>query len=832
MMTTPGNFAIYQEQGIQAVSLYYSATPFDAFRVFSRPLNRTEAYNPVTYKNPHTNEKMTIIPTYHIGDLMENISLRHWIENLHDLQKNGRVDHDVLIYINYDADSEFWSGLNLSWPLNQLPNTGGLAALIDEVKNIEYLRFTTLNAYLKDHPPVGTFFFGQDTADGSFDGYNSWAEKSQAHEYWTRIEHHRRIDQMAKKTLAWMDDAALNEKVLPLLDAVYLKRMRALSTTNFGMATPFLAPDRDKSVSILLDEMDQYAHHIEMLIRSGVRNRFQSSLTPGALANRYQWIDTLMVMGLNQMASESNGRFLNVNVTDKNRLCGAMVLMKPDGRSYPAKIIHARPSNTGAGTNLKLYIPKGKELDDGYYYLLHHFEEPAAEKSNPHATRHLDNGHVALRFGSDGKPSGLFINGIQKLKPGSLTPYFRHNNKIEQPARLNVMPLKTRQGVQSVQVRGPWKGPDHSTLKAGEVDYHFSLVDGLPYLFIDGRVKMPLTEEKDIFKGDTPALAHRADLGWQEVAPMELRFAHRATIDDPIRILKQNFLNVASSYTIDYFKHSADNLSLDNINNHITAAYVGMVAGGRGMAVGMDTHLQANFAFAPIKVRYGDDPSAFSAKVNPFGTYHGKQYRHPTWGNRQGYELTVMAGEQFHSAGPTYNGQSTAFATMLAFFDGDDIDTRIKSDLIHFARPPMVLSLIHTKDNDPVRKQLSPPKKVEAFYVENGVYLRWDSMNPNVKRYRIHIGGTSKTYNQIIDVSKNGLVTQHFMRHQTFEKNKTYYAAVEAISADGGESEISPEIPLKITSDRRLARARRLSLNFQIKVVWANIHAYFKRYVT
>lgn len=34
MMTTPGNFERYQSLGIEAVSLYYSATPFDAFQMF------------------------------------------------------------------------------------------------------------------------------------------------------------------------------------------------------------------------------------------------------------------------------------------------------------------------------------------------------------------------------------------------------------------------------------------------------------------------------------------------------------------------------------------------------------------------------------------------------------------------------------------------------------------------------------------------------------------------------------------------------------------------------------------------------------------------------
>ena len=50
MMTSPGNFDVYGRAGIKAVSLYYSATPFDAFRLFTRKLTRKEAYNPLTYE--------------------------------------------------------------------------------------------------------------------------------------------------------------------------------------------------------------------------------------------------------------------------------------------------------------------------------------------------------------------------------------------------------------------------------------------------------------------------------------------------------------------------------------------------------------------------------------------------------------------------------------------------------------------------------------------------------------------------------------------------------------------------------------------------------------
>jgi hypothetical protein len=62
MMTTPGNFRLYKELGVEGVVLYYSAITFDAFRVFGRALTLEEAHNPLTYINKETGEDITVIP--------------------------------------------------------------------------------------------------------------------------------------------------------------------------------------------------------------------------------------------------------------------------------------------------------------------------------------------------------------------------------------------------------------------------------------------------------------------------------------------------------------------------------------------------------------------------------------------------------------------------------------------------------------------------------------------------------------------------------------------------------------------------------------------------
>jgi len=51
----------------------------------------------------------------------------------------------------------------------------------------------TIHEYLKNHNPEKEISFGQDTADGSFNGYVSWAEKKYCSDYWTQVENDRHI---------------------------------------------------------------------------------------------------------------------------------------------------------------------------------------------------------------------------------------------------------------------------------------------------------------------------------------------------------------------------------------------------------------------------------------------------------------------------------------------------------------------------------------------------------------------------------------------------------------------------------------------------------------
>jgi hypothetical protein len=826
MMTTPGNFSIYKKLGIKAVALYYSATPFDAIRVFSRPLTRAEAHNPILYKHPDTGEEMVIIPSYHIGDLVEHVSLRNWVEELRGLQERGALQHDALIFINFDADSDFWSGIDLPWPLQWLPNTRGLDALVREVKDMPYVRFTTLNTYLQNHPPVGTFYFSQDTADGSFDGYNSWSEKARVGHQWTRIEHSRRIASAALKAVALLNHPSELDDIPALTKTAELIRLRALSTTNFGMATPFIAPQREQGFRDLIATLDRYSDDIEARVISGLRTCLRRQPAPDVDGDRFQWLDSFVLLRPDG-ANASNGRFLKVKITGDPPAQGAYLLAAADGRRLGA-IGHAVKSDGNDNQWLRLYIPGNEPLEDGIYHLYREKRSTAVSAAPPKTLRSnplsLSNGVVDLRFDRTGRVEGIYLNGIRQAEPGSLMPYVRYGGRT-----LTIRNLKETwrhgSGSASMRLHGTLPGLPMGWCSDGKFDYTVSLLADLPYLLLSGEITYPASESPDIIKAAAPGLSRRADLNWRETAPAEIRFAPRGSRQSPPQVLKRNYLGIESRYTLDYFRHSRENLNLDDVNNHVTQSYVGIVSGGYGMAVAMDTTVQANFAFAPLKMIYDRAADDFQVRANPFGTYYGRQYRPPTWGNGQGYEMTLYAGEQLSSAAPTYNGVSQKFDMLISFFRGGHLPDRLKEDLLAYSHPPMTISL-HTNDpmGIPPKEPLKAPAGFTATYKDGSVHFYWDAAGDTRAHYRIHCGTRSGRYERIYPATGHRLALTEYAPGRPFDAGRRYYARIVTISANGRKSMPAGEISFTIRPATVPGKPH-IPLGLEVRVLWSSVRA-------
>ena len=357
MMTTPGDFRLYKEMGIEGVVLYYSSITFDAFRVFGRELTLEEAHNPLTYVNKDTGEQMTVIPAYNHGDMAENIGIRQWVSMLHREQLKGNINNDVLLFLNTDADDDYWYGYKLPAYLSWLPNTGGLNQLVDSVSDLDYVGFTTLTDYMKTHKPVGTISFGQDTADGSFDGYSSWAEKANSTDYWSAVAYDRQTHTIVNQIYN-MIGSGVPPGVQDLLNQSFELRMRLTSTTNFGLATPFLASSRERVVESIISGLQTDSASARETAKAAARLYLQQNLPPVSSDPALTKIGSFVLLREPSAPAPEYGEFVDLTLPGRISVNSMFYISGQDGQLVPCP--HGFPGEMRVRRRLlhsRLHIP-------------------------------------------------------------------------------------------------------------------------------------------------------------------------------------------------------------------------------------------------------------------------------------------------------------------------------------------------------------------------------------------------------------------------------------------------------------------------------------------
>jgi hypothetical protein len=826
MMATQGNFNLYKKHGIDAIALYYSAIPFDAMRVFIRELSLEEAHNPLTYKDPNTKEEIVVIPCYNIGDLIENVSLRRWVRQLHREQLRGNIKRDVLIFINFDADDEFWYGYDFPSYLSWLPNTGGLGQVIDSVDELDYVEFTTVGEYLKNNDPAGEICFGQDTADGSFCGYTSWTEKSYSHEYWTEVDKDRRIHNYIDELYKLLGKP-IPAEVQTNLEGSMEKRVRLQSTTNFGMATPFLARARERVVEGIIEEKNNYSDKAEKKAKEDARTYMSNTASLPDISHTKEIIDTYIILNTNDETEvENRGRFLTFIIRDVDFWDKQYSLYNEADKEIRCYFVGYRETDTEGTYEVKLYVPPETELKDGIYSLVISPNQDKTTSSPVKAEKQddktvLTNGIVTVNISKSGKVSEVLYKGEKQLDENSITPMINYNNNIHRPEEFKVNILdEGTYGVASIELETMFELPVENLIPGGTT-YRLTLIEDVPYLFVDGIITYPNTERKDVIKAEMPSLIRKVDDSWIEVAPIELHFTHKANLDRPFKVLKENYLGVEASYEIDYHRHSKRNLNIANINNHITPEYAALTNGYKGIAVGMDTAVMSNFAFCPMKQSYDKSKKRFSIKLNPFGTYYGEQYYPPTWGHRQGFRSSFLTGQQYSSSASTYNGVRQSYSLMLTFFDGDSIPEEIKSDLSSFAHAPVIIAKNEIIVEEYVEEStLFPPMGFIASYSENGVYFHWEKIPGSPQKFIIHCGTEKGSYEQsyVVDGDKTTAIIEEYTEGQKFEEGKTYYAQIGGVSQSGVEGLKSKEISFTAKLVEKGSSSPKIPLDLQLKI--------------
>jgi hypothetical protein len=690
-MFTTGAIPILASEDMRGVILAYSNYPFTAFSNFVAPLPPEQRYNPLWLRTEPNGPRTILVPAVSLGDVINFVSLEEWLLALRHLQTAGAVKRDLLLNINFDADAETWLPVKLPRALRWLPNTGGLQEYIDAVNKYEWAAFTTPGEYLRTHEPVGEMVVRQDMADGGWDGNYSWAEKAASHDLWTAIEQSRLA---ARRARALLRDApqAVARRVRKQVEALltrgrtsgFFQRIRALSTTHFGMSTPMVNEERQAVAEQIAGAALERAQSAERVAANEVA---QTDTADEDLL--YEFV----VQDLEEKG-EAAEQIVRVPVI-LTGIDEQTELVTDGGQPVPFSIVNVeRLAPDGVAAELWADVRLAPGARRRFRLRRTHRPRGGTDQRDPAAQ--LRNDQIDMQLAAPAGVNTFRFRGYEIGGADFLTPFitYRSESMSEQLSAREIVPVSLHgealQRLQRAALRAtiPLTTPEGSF--SVQLDITLTLPDAAPWIIADVTVAYPATPKHDLLHTVQQKLQRYLDLRWIEVAPFQLHPILAGSRAEPLRVWKHNYLDVVSHYDLDYGRINPANASIDAFNHQVTAGWVAVSDRRHGLLVGQNADALASYAFMPMRLR--EDGGVQRLWLNPFGSYHGHQmdYSH-LGGNGLGSELAALKGSQFRPNGPSYNGRTERFSLLLAPYAGDRPPEELQAAARAFFYPSAVV---------------------------------------------------------------------------------------------------------------------------------------------
>jgi len=706
MMYTPLHLKMYPAHGVNHISLFYSSVPFNGFSNFIKPLPFEQRFNPLTLTYPGIEETMTLVPAYNHGDIADNISLRWWLKRIRKKQLGMAEPKDLLLLIDADADDEYWNGFD--WPVvsKLLAAAQGIRGLIQSVCDLDFLKFTTPSEYVKTHPPLGPVTIGQDTADGGFDGFSSWAEKWSNHRLWTGIERSRILELQARRLMDGLESAGNKEEIETLIAESFQARLRALSTTHFGLASPVMNVARLKSASDLVGtSVDKASEAFERAAESAFtatdRKEDAAAFT---LVDYVRGISTKMV----EYNPKPSRALLRIPLALSGKSPADISVR--DSNNNALNVAIRRIGSKESADDFELLFVENMEGNEHKDFRLDLTGKPdeAAPLSMPASVEDtiLRNEFMEVCFDKNGHIIKCLFSGTDFVRDTLIRSAINYSGQILEVSRWTIEEKVVLGNglIALMRLKGaiPFEANEEQQVSLVR---EFMLVAGLPYLYIDTHITYPRTHSDNYSKARARMLQQEYDNNWREVMPCEIRPALLGTEKKPLRVWKHNYLDHMSRYDLNYAQFSK-NRELDSFNNHVTHAWVAVTDREKGLLLGQTADVNACFAFCPMRTRASSKDTRIF--LNPFGNYHGKQFDYVTAFSGIGKFIALKMAESLDPLAPSYNGRFESFRLMLAPYLGDEPPEEIRNDAEAFAYPYTLISRSKAIKLPPHRKWAAP----------------------------------------------------------------------------------------------------------------------------
>ncbi len=548
--------------------------------------------------------------------------LRAWVKELHSKQESGEINSDLFIFVNMDADSPFWEPMNIPLIKGKVANSDGINGLVREVADLDFVVFNTPGGYLKDHKAIGEIHFTQDTADGNFTGYASWAEKPYNRKIWTAIERARAMAGVNAKSD--FNSPSFNDRVL------------LLSTTHFGLATPVLNIQREKKA-------DELASRIIEQERGALKGFKKLTL-------------------FNTTNSDLQCVQLKVDADIED--ASQIILKSPDLADYT---IIAMDDNC----NSVFAIIRFEKIKKQYSLDVKIGEKkPAAENDGRIKTKSLE-----IKFSVYGNIYSVLLNGKEIGDEDFLKSFITYDKKEYAFEKTGIEPLSVGGSGGGIRIKGVINLPNQT--EQGSFAYDFIKADFCDAVFVKTTVNYPYTPELTSISTENSSLGRFSDMSWEEAVPFQIT----PKLGGDVSVIKRNFMGDISSFRTQSFPECDEkNTEIKSFNHQLTAGLIGLTNGDSGLVLANARGVLNSMAFCPMRLEADK-----TVRMNPFGHYYGNQRHHWGRAKDEILGTYTLVTPQGKSIAPAYNGNRET-AMMAFFGINSDMPREEQlADILAFA---------------------------------------------------------------------------------------------------------------------------------------------------
>ena len=448
-----------------------------------------------------------------------------------------------------------------------------------------------------------------------------------------------------------------NDKESPSFDS----RILLLSTTHFGLATPVLNIQREKTALELSDEViSSELSALDKVDKITVYNTSRSDLQCVQIEIKKKITDISCL----DIKAEGLESFVAVPTDDSSASAFVMMKFSEIKDKYEIEVTFDAKKETATFGNL------------------------------------LKTDRLSFMFSQDGKIKFVRCDDRVIGADEFLQSFITYNKKQYNFENTDVSQLVMAGDGEGIRLRGEIHLPDE--INSGSFTFDFFKTAFSDAVFVRTTVNYPYTAETTSISTENSALGRFSDMKWTQAVPFQIT----PILDGDISVIKRNFMDDISSFRTQSFPECDEkNDQIASFNHQLTGGLVGLYDEKGGLIVANSRQVLGSMAHCPMRLEKDK-----TVRMNPFGTYYGKQRHHFGRAKDQILDVYTLVAAQGKSIAPSYNGSSETAVLGLYPLSAKGLSDAEKAEICAFSDGAVVVTPENSdvapfiKDNITVRE--------------------------------------------------------------------------------------------------------------------------------